>query len=110
MEIISSELHEIIKIHMASTEIELLVLLIILLVVSTFSMISFITKMFSIKMQRENILFLFLDIPSVHVDKLYKKCEKFLKTYVSMRDLMTKNDMEGFESSEEEDDENEKQV
>jgi hypothetical protein len=48
---------------MSSAEIELLVLLIILIVVSTVSMVTFIMTMFKIKMQRENILFLFLDIP-----------------------------------------------
>jgi hypothetical protein len=76
-----------------------LVLLAVLLVVSVFSMGNFILLMFSIKMQRENILFLFLDIQKKHLEKLYKKCEKFVKGYISMRDLMTKNEMEGYESS-----------
>jgi hypothetical protein len=62
---------------MDTLEIELLILLIVITVVTVFSMANFIYLMFALKMQRENILFLFLDIPYEHVEKLYKKCEKF---------------------------------
>lgn len=50
-------------------------------------MIKFITLMFNIKTKRENILFLFLDIPTHHLDVLYKKCDRFLKNYVSIEEL-----------------------
>lgn len=92
---------------MATPEVELIVLIVILLLMQTLAMSNFILTMFSIKMKRENILFLFLDIPQEHVEKLYKKCDKFLKSYVSMRDLMNKNEMDGFESSDEENEEEE---
>lgn len=45
---------------------------------------------------------MFLDIQKKHLERLYKKCEKFVKGYVSMRDLMTKNEVEGYESSDDE--------
>jgi len=77
---------------MNTPENELLWLLAVLIVISSISMIIFINLMFSIKMQRENILFLFLDIPQQHVGRLYGKCEKFMKSYVSMRELMTRNE------------------
>lgn len=87
---------------MNSPEIELIVLLSILVLVSTLSMLNFIVMMLDIKMQKENILFLFLDIQQDHVEKLWRKCEKFLKNYVSMRDLMNKNNADGNESSDDE--------
>lgn len=65
-------------------------------------MIKFIFLMFDIKTQRENVLFLFLDIPAFHVENLYKKCDKFLKTYISFDELKNKNVQEGFDSSEDE--------
>jgi len=66
------------------------------------AMTKFIFLMFDIKTQRENILFLFLDIPTYHVEILYRKCDKFLKQYVSVEELRNKNEVEGYESSEDE--------
>lgn len=66
------------------------------------AMFKFISLMFEIKTKRENILFLFLDIPVNHVEVLYKKCDRFLKNYVSIQELKNKNEMDGYESSEDE--------
>jgi len=49
-------------------------------------------------------LFLFLDIPQQHVARLYIKCEKFVKNYISMGDLIAKNELAGYESSDDEND------
>jgi hypothetical protein len=49
--------------RMNSPEVDILILMGVLIVVSTYSMVSLINLMFAIKMKRENILFLFLDIP-----------------------------------------------
>ena len=44
-------------------DVNLLITLGILILVTTLAMTKFITLMLSVKMDRENILFLFLDIP-----------------------------------------------
>lgn len=87
---------------MNSPEVELLCLLAVLILVTSVSMFNFIVLMLNIKMERENILFLFLDIQQDHVEKLYRNTEKFLKNYVSMRDLMNSNQTDGYESSDDE--------
>ena len=47
-----------------------------------------------------------MDIPSKHIVGLHKRCEKFLKNYISIQDLIKKNENElGNESSEEEENE-----
>jgi len=55
-----------------------------------------------IKDQRENILFLFLDIPIKHIEYLYRNCDQFLKKFVSIQELIKKNEGQGYESSDDE--------
>lgn len=44
-------------------------------------MIKFITLMLEIKADRENVIFLFLEIPQKDVINLSKKVDKFIKFY-----------------------------
>ncbi|CAD8148889.1 unnamed protein product [Paramecium pentaurelia] len=99
---ISSSTYDNIKDIMDNPQVDLLILLSASIFVSVMAMIKFIFLMFAIKTQRENILFLFLDIPTYHLDVLYKKCDRFLKNYVSIEELQNKQEQQGFESSEDE--------
>ena len=38
--------------------------------------------MIVIKEERQKIFFLFLDIPFITVEKLHKKCDKFVKNHI----------------------------
>lgn len=79
----------------------------VLVLLSTLSMMLCILLMVFIKDQRENILFLFLDIPVNHINHLYRHCDSFLKKYVSIYELIKKNENSGFESSGDEEEEEE---
>lgn len=104
LEMQSQEMTSDIYDKLGSTQTELIVALIVLIVLSMFSMVLSILLMVYIKDSRENILFLFLDIPMNHIDYLYRHCDSFLKKYVSMQELIKKNENSGFESSDDEED------
>ena len=58
----------------------------------------------SIKEQREGVLFLFLDIPTDQVKNLHRNCDKFLQNYVSIKELISKNENEIAEEEDSDDD------
>ncbi|CAD8156622.1 unnamed protein product [Paramecium pentaurelia] len=99
---IAYELYSNVETQMNQYDVNLLITLGILILVTSLAMTKFITLMLSIKMDRENILFLFLDIPQKHISILYKKVEYFIKNYISIEELKRKNELEGYDSSEEE--------
>ncbi|EGR33143.1 PAS domain S-box family protein [Ichthyophthirius multifiliis] len=91
-------------------EIELILALVIIIIITLFAIFFFIFLTLIIKSQRESILFLFLDIPQKHVFYLYKHCEKFLDSYISIKELMSKVQNKGLQdSSEDEEDDLEDQ-
>ncbi|EGR30840.1 PAS domain S-box family protein [Ichthyophthirius multifiliis] len=93
--------------NIQKNEIELILSLLVTFIVCFLAISLFILITIAIKNQRESILFLFLDIPQKHVYYLYKHCDKFLQTYVSIRQQLQKSEennqfQEGqFESSDE---------
>ncbi|KAL4452980.1 hypothetical protein ABPG73_000906 [Tetrahymena malaccensis] len=88
-----------------SPQYELIAAFFVLGSIGILNMILFIYFMICLKDQRENILFLFLDIPIKHINFLYKNCDLFLKKYVSMQELINRNENQGQDSSDEEDQE-----
>ncbi|EGR29894.1 PAS domain S-box family protein [Ichthyophthirius multifiliis] len=89
--------------NIQQVEIELILTLIVTLIICIFAVIVFIIITILIKNQRESILFLFLDIPQKHIYYLHKHCDKFLSSYISIREQMQKsqNKQEGFDTSDE---------
>ncbi|KAL4460691.1 hypothetical protein ABPG72_017167 [Tetrahymena utriculariae] len=88
-----------------SPQYELMAAFFVLGTIGILNMILYIYFMISLKDQRENILFLFLDIPIKHINFLYKNCDSFLKKYVSIQELINRNENQGQDSSDEEDQE-----
>ena len=86
-----------------SSEVGQYVILAILSVITVIATVIFIVMVVNIKEQRESILFLFLDIPTDQVKNLHRNCDKFLQNYVSVKELIEKNETN---MEEEEEDEN----
>lgn len=84
---------------------DLIALFVVIFLISILSLFIFSFLMMAIKTEREGILFLFLDINQSYVQVLYRKCENFLSSYVSMKTLIAEyEDDDIYESSSEEDD------
>lgn len=86
IEAISLEIFLDVSEQMDQNDFNLLLSLGILVLISVMAMSKFIVLMLNIKVDRENILFLFLDIPQTNVVDLLKKVDKYLKGYVSIQD------------------------
>ncbi|CAD8148074.1 unnamed protein product [Paramecium pentaurelia] len=80
-------------------DLNLLISLLVLFIGTTIGMIKFITLMLEIKIDRENVIFLFLEIPQNDVQNLSRKVDKFLKFY--NEDLKKLNNFDYDESSDE---------
>ncbi|EGR30163.1 PAS domain S-box family protein [Ichthyophthirius multifiliis] len=99
---LSEHVNNIIIKDLDQLNIGVIISIVSLSIISIISVI-FITSMtLLIKDQKENILFLFLDIPLKHVDYLYQHCDGFLKNYTSIKELIQKNENQDQESSDDE--------
>ncbi|EAR82219.2 PAS domain S-box protein (macronuclear) [Tetrahymena thermophila SB210] len=99
----NQQIYDAVNNRLNSPQYELIAAFFVLGTIGILNMILFIYFMISLKDQRENILFLFLDIPIKHINFLYKNCDSFLKKYVSIQELINRNENQGQDSSDDED-------
>ncbi|KAL4460692.1 hypothetical protein ABPG72_017168 [Tetrahymena utriculariae] len=101
----ANQISQIISSNLDSIDYSLIISIVILAILSTASTTSLIFLMVHIKDERETILFLFLDIPLKHINYLYKNCDSFLKKFTSIQDMIQQSEAQGYESSDDEQDE-----
>ncbi|EAR82220.2 PAS domain S-box protein (macronuclear) [Tetrahymena thermophila SB210] len=101
----TQHISQIIRNKLDSIDYSLIISIVILTVLSTASTTSLIFLMVYIKDERENILFLFLDIPLKHINYLYRNCDSFLKKFTSIQEMIQKSEVQGYESSDDEQEE-----
>ncbi|KAL4452981.1 hypothetical protein ABPG73_000907 [Tetrahymena malaccensis] len=101
----TNQISQIIRHNLDSIDYSLIISIVILAVLSTASTTSLIFLMVYIKNEREEILFLFLDIPLKHINYLYRNCDSFLKKFISIQEMIQRSEIQGYESSDDEQDE-----
>ena len=72
------------------------------LLLTTLMAILILFSLDNITRAKQNILFLFLEIPHKHIHIFYRKCEKYISTYISIETLKEKEVLQGVRAEEEE--------
>ncbi|KRX00216.1 hypothetical protein PPERSA_10715 [Pseudocohnilembus persalinus] len=109
LETLNTYLFETIYDELQQFEIQILLSVILQFCTSVFVIWAFIFISLKIKDFKENILFLFLDIPPKYINASYKKADKFLGNFVRLQEVIDKNDQQLYLDEASDDEEERKQ-